>query len=420
MCTVYSRFPRLQAAAAAAAAARGARRARAAAVGARTWRLRCAPRAMRLPRCCGAVVVPREAVVAQRSAMILLLLPLLLCILVSLAWSVEAPAKRANLWLSTADCCGHPSCGDLFDAEYGRSHGLNTSYFEALRPWASTLDALLIDCGHRLTTSGALQLPNATQMRRLRRARAAFAALNVSVIPMIFADYDRADLGLDALSRSGSTRAAFIAAAARDATANGWGGFNIDWEPCTGTTKSRECGTLSPARKWPHIPAVLGQLHNAMARAAPGARNPDGTRYPRVSAAGYACDRTQTAPTFSHCPYGNASLMNASDFRGTPLVLQTMGTYTTWAPSFDQFLEAGLASPGVASLGVGLNTAPNKAPHAIPRAEIERRFRAIQAAGVLEVDVFRMGPSAYGRNLLDGGWMDALATWRAAPLKPLR
>ena len=185
--------------------------------------------------------------------------------------------KRANLWLSTADCCGHPGCGDLFDVPYGRSQGLETSYFEALRPWASTLDALLIDCGHRLTTSGALQLPNSTQMQRLRRTKDAFQALNVSVIPMIFADYDRADLGLDALSNSSSVSAAFIAAAVRDATANGWGGFNIDWEPCTGKTKARECGALGPAQKWPRIPAILGQLHDAMARAVGPRDSPGGS-----------------------------------------------------------------------------------------------------------------------------------------------
>jgi hypothetical protein len=341
------------------------------------------------------------------------------CLLgLTLTTAAATPAtKRANLWLSTADCCGHPGCGDLFDVPYGRSQGLETSYFEALRPWASTLDALLIDCGHRLTTSGALQLPNSTQMQRLRRTKDAFQALNVSVIPMIFADYDRADLGLDALSNWSSVSAAFIAAAVRDATANGWGGFNIDWEPCTGKTKARECGALGPAQKWPRIPAILGQLHDAMARAvAPGTRNPDGALFPRISAAGYACDETTTAPTFSHCPYGNVSLMNASDFRGTHLVLQTMGTYAAGATDFDRFLTSGLASPGVASLGVGLNTAPNQAPHEVPRQEIKRRFSAIQAAGVLEVDVFRMGPFAYGRNLLRGGWLEALAAWRVAPL----
>ena len=55
-------------------------------------------------------------------------------------------------------------------------------------------------------------------------------------------------------------------------------------------------------------------------------------------------------------------------------------------------------------------------PDMVPRAEIQRRFKAIQAAGVVEVDIFRLGPFSYGDNLLNGGWMDALAAWRSAPL----
>jgi hypothetical protein len=108
--------------------------------------------------------------------------------------------------------------------------------------------------------------------------------------------------------------------------------------------------------------------------------------------------------------------MNATDFRSTPLSLQSMGTYSSWPADFDEFMTAGIANPGVANFGVGLNTAPNKAPHMIPRAEIQRRFKAIQAAGILEVDIFRLGPFGYGENLLNGGWMEALATWRSAPL----
>ena len=68
---------------------------------------------------------------------------------------------------------------------------------------------------------------------RLDRTTAAFADLNISVMPMIFADYAHADLGLDALS-SPSAQAAFIAAAVHEATAHGYAGWNIDWEPCTG------------------------------------------------------------------------------------------------------------------------------------------------------------------------------------------
>lgn len=52
----------------------------------------------------------------------------------------------------------------------------------------------------------------------------------------------------------------------------------------------------------------------------------------------------------------------------------------------------------------------------VPPTEIQRRFEAIQAAGVLEVDMFRLGPFSYGENLLNGGWMEALAAWRSAPL----
>jgi hypothetical protein len=112
--------------------------------------------------------------------------------------------------------------------------------------------------------------------------------------------------------------------------------------------------------------------------------------------------------------------MNATDFRSTPLSLQSMGTYSSWPADFDEFMTAGIANPGVANFGVGLNTAPNKAPHMIPRAEIQRRFKAIQAAGILEVDIFRLGPFGYGENLLNGGWMEALATWRSAPLLVLQ
>ena len=260
-------------------------------------------------------------------------------------------AKSANLWLSTAHCCGEPGCGDLFDTAYGLSHGLNGSYFDVLRPWAASLDGLLIDCGHRLSTTGTLTLPNATQQRRLSRTVSEFAELNISVMPMIFADYDRADLGLDALSNSASVQAAFIAATVHDTTTHGYAGWNIDWEPCTGKTKARECGVLSPARKWPLIPEILGQLHDAIAHAAPGTRTPDGRPFPSISAAGYACDRTEKAPTFSHCPYGNVSLLNATDFRNTPLSLQSMGTYSSWPASFDLFLAAGVANPGVANFG---------------------------------------------------------------------
>ncbi len=42
--------------------------------------------------------------------------------------------------------------------------------------------------------------------------------------------------------------------------------------------------------------------------------------------------------------------------------------------------------------------------------------QALQRVGVLEVDVFRMGPFAYGQNLLHGGWMEALQAWRSTPL----
>ena len=280
-------------------------------------------------------------------------------------------AKRANLWLSTADCCGHPSCGDLFDVAYGRSHGLETSYFESLRPWAATLDAILIDCGHRLSAAGALTLPNSTQQQRLSRATVEFAALNISIIPMVFADYDHADLGLDALSNFRGVADAFISTAAHEARTHNYAGWNIDWEPCTGKTRARECGSLSAAHKWPQIPGILKQLAEAMPRHS----TPSGKAAPTVSAAGYACDATATPPTFSHCPYGNATIMNATDFRGSRLVLQTMGTYDEHPSGFDSFLVAGLANPGIENLGVGLNTAPNSAPHSIPRAEIQRRFQ---------------------------------------------
>ena len=315
---------------------------------------------------------------AALAQLLLLLLLLLLCCTTNNAHVARsgprpaaANAKRANLWLSTADCCGHPSCGDLFDAAYGRAHGLENSYFESLRPWAATLDAILIDCGHRLSAAGALTLPNSTQQQRLSRATAEFAALNISVIPMVFADYAHADLGLDALSNSRGVADAFIATAVREARTHNYAGWNIDWEPCTGNTRARECGSLSAAHKWPRIPGILKQLAEAMA----GHSTPGATAAPTVSAAGYACDVTAAPPTFSHCPYGNATIMNATDFRGSRLVLQTMGTYDEHPSEFDSFLAAGLANPGTENLGVGLNTAPNSAPHSIPRAEIQRRFR---------------------------------------------
>lgn len=276
---------------------------------------------------------------------------------------VDPPTKRASLWLSTADCCGHPSCGDLFDVTYGRSHGLDTSYFESLRPWAETLDYVMIDCGHRLSAAGVLMLPNSTQQQRLDRATREFAALNITIVPSVFADYDRADLALDALSDSPSVADAFIAAAVHEATVHNYSGWSMDWEPCTGKTRARECGNLSAAQKWPRIPAILQQLAIAM----PSGRT--------ISAAGYACDVTSTPPTFSHCPYGNASVMNATDFRGGHLLLQTMGTYDAHPAGFDSFLTAGLANPGTANLGVGLNTAPNSPPHSIPASEIQRRFQ---------------------------------------------
>jgi hypothetical protein len=257
---------------------------------------------------------PAAAQILLRAAAVLLLLP-------SGAATTprKALGKRANLWLSTADCCGHPGCGDLFDDSYGRSHGFNTSYFEALRPWAASLDGLLIDCGHRLSPTGTLTLPNSTQQRRLDRTTAAFAALNVSVMPMIFADYDHADLGLDALSGSPAVRAAFIATATREAAAHGYAGWNIDWEPCTGASHARECGNLSQGQKWPHIPGILNQLHQAMAQSAPGTHNPDGSDYPQIGAAGYACDVTTQGPNFSHCP---------QLLRPTCLVLRNRATQT--------------------------------------------------------------------------------------------
>lgn len=67
--------------------------------------------------------------------------------------------------------------------------------------------------------------------------------------------------------------------------------------------------------------------------------------------------------------------MNATDFRGSRLLLQTMGTYDVHPDGFDSFLNAGLANPGTANLGIGLNTAPNSPPHSISAAEIERRFQ---------------------------------------------
>ncbi len=284
---------------------------------------------------------------------------------------VDRPTKRASLWLSTADCCGHPSCGDLFDVTYGRSHGLETSYFESLRPWAEALDYIMIDCGHRLSAAGVLVLPNSTQQQRLDRATREFAALNITIVPSVFADYNHADLGLDALSDSPGVADAFIATAVHEAIAHNYSGWSMDWEPCTGKTRARECGNLSAAQKWPRIPAILQQLANAM----PSGRT--------ISAAGYACDVTSTPPTFSHCPYGNASIMNATDFRGSRLLLQTMGTYDAHPAGFDSFLAAGLANPGAANLGVGLNTAPNSPPHSIPASEIQRRF---QVYTVISID----------------------------------
>jgi len=74
-----------------------------------------------------------------------------------------------------------------------------------------------------------------------------------------------------------------------------------------------------------------------------------------------------------------------------------------------------MLNPGKQKFGVGLNSAQNDEP-SVPRAEIKRRFAVIQAAGAVEVDIFRMGPLAYGLNLLQGGWIEELAAWMAVPL----
>ena len=205
--------------------------------------------------------------------------------------------KRGYIWLSTERCCDIDPCGDLFDNAYGRAAGLNTSYFETLKPWAASITGLFINCGHTLDTDGKLLLPNKTQTQRLAAAVTGFGKLNITVLPMILTHYDTAGQSLSALASSSQAQQAFIKALVADTTAHTYGGYNIDWEPCTGKTAARECGARTPAAKWPQMPGIVLRLRAALAASPRAAGDPN---WPVVSAAGYACDvprATRTAPT---------------------------------------------------------------------------------------------------------------------------